>query len=54
VLAREKHTWRLTSLRHPDGEVPSTLAQSRAEDYLLENETTPPRAHRLLPTRLYK
>src|SRR3954464_1123940 len=39
VLALERQTWRSHRCGIPMAEVPSTFAQSLADDYLLENET---------------
>jgi oligoendopeptidase F len=41
VLALEAQTWRSHRTGIPMAEVPSTFAQSIADDYLLENETDP-------------
>jgi oligoendopeptidase F len=41
VLALESQTWRSHRVGLPMAEVPSTFAQSIADDYLLENETDP-------------
>ena len=41
VLALEQQTWRSHRTGIPMAEVPSTFAQSLADDYLLENESDP-------------
>ena len=41
VLSLERQTWRSHRTGIPMAEVPSTFAQSIADDYLLENETDP-------------
>jgi oligoendopeptidase F len=41
VLSLEAQTWRSHRVGLPMAEVPSTFAQSIADDYLLENETDP-------------
>ena len=41
VIALERQTWRSHRCGIPMAEVPSTFAQSIADDYLLENETDP-------------
>ena len=50
VLSLEQQTWRSHRTGIPMAEVPSTFAQSIADDYLLENETDPARAPRSPPT----